>query len=523
MSGRDPSLGNAVSEPGYGTPLDLTQGGLLRRNVLVSLLGQFLPLIAAVALIPPILRGLGPERFGLLTIVWLVVGYFSLLDLGLGRALTRAVAAGAGRLSARELAETTWTSLVTLTVIGCAAAVITMLATRFAVERMLPITEVLRPEAEFSLYIAAASIPVVILTAAMRGLLEAHQRFGAVNAVRTPSSILTYASPLVVLPFTQDLRFVVAALVLGRLATLAAFVLIIRNALPGVLNPTRLRPAVLSELLRAGTWMTVSSILAPLMLTADRVMIAAFISVSAVSYYATPYEVITKIWVVAAAFSSVMFPAFATSAKYSLGRARRLYGDALYYLVLVTFPLTLVAIAIAPEALELWLGTSFSSVSSTPTQILGVGVFYSSVALLAFSLVQAIGRPAVPALLQFAELPLYVFGAVFLIQRLSLTGAAIVWTLRIVVDALALVTFGQRIVQAPLWPTIGYLAGGGAALALPVALHDRGLRLVVSVAIMGAFIAVAWGVALRRTGSRTFGLRSLRAPSSPGLPDERPT
>ena len=65
----------------------------LARNSLLNLLGQGVPLIAAFFAIPKLITGLGTERFGLLTLAWLVIGYFSLFDLGLGRALTQVVAA----------------------------------------------------------------------------------------------------------------------------------------------------------------------------------------------------------------------------------------------------------------------------------------------------------------------------------------------------------------------------------------------------------------------------------------------
>jgi len=49
-------------------------------------------LLAALVAIPVTLRGLGTERFGALSLAWLLIGYLSLFDLGLGRALTKLAA-----------------------------------------------------------------------------------------------------------------------------------------------------------------------------------------------------------------------------------------------------------------------------------------------------------------------------------------------------------------------------------------------------------------------------------------------
>ena len=49
-------------------------------------------MVAALAAVPFLMRNLGQERLGVLSLIWVVVGYFSFLDMGLGRAVTVAVA-----------------------------------------------------------------------------------------------------------------------------------------------------------------------------------------------------------------------------------------------------------------------------------------------------------------------------------------------------------------------------------------------------------------------------------------------
>ena len=76
---------------------NLTGGRRLARNVVWNLLGTGAPLLVAIVAIPLLIQGLGTARFGVLTLAWLVVGYFSLFDLGLGRALTKLVAEKLGK------------------------------------------------------------------------------------------------------------------------------------------------------------------------------------------------------------------------------------------------------------------------------------------------------------------------------------------------------------------------------------------------------------------------------------------
>ena len=49
-------------------------------------------MLAALAAMPFLIRAIGQERLGVLSLIWVIVGYFSFLDMGLGRAVTVAIA-----------------------------------------------------------------------------------------------------------------------------------------------------------------------------------------------------------------------------------------------------------------------------------------------------------------------------------------------------------------------------------------------------------------------------------------------
>src|SRR5215472_2321213 len=74
----------------------LTSNRLLARNTLWNLAGSVAPMLVAAVCIPLLIKGLGTDRFGVLTLVWALIGYATLFDLGLGRALTQLVAAKLG-------------------------------------------------------------------------------------------------------------------------------------------------------------------------------------------------------------------------------------------------------------------------------------------------------------------------------------------------------------------------------------------------------------------------------------------
>src|SRR6266404_1609044 len=99
-------------------------GMQVTRNWGLNLTAQVLPLVVALAAMPFIVRGLGPERFGVLSIVWAVLGSFTLLDLGLGRSTTKFVAECLGRGDIQKFPGLFWTSLWSQLLIGIVGALL---------------------------------------------------------------------------------------------------------------------------------------------------------------------------------------------------------------------------------------------------------------------------------------------------------------------------------------------------------------------------------------------------------------
>ena len=82
----------------------------LGKNTVWNLIGQATPALAAVFTVPILIHRLGTERFGVLTLIWLIVGYFSIFDLGLGRALTQLLADRLGRDDHDAIPPLVWTA-----------------------------------------------------------------------------------------------------------------------------------------------------------------------------------------------------------------------------------------------------------------------------------------------------------------------------------------------------------------------------------------------------------------------------
>jgi O-antigen/teichoic acid export membrane protein len=375
----------------------------------------------------------------------MIVGYFSLFDLGLGRTLTHLVAEKLGAGQHAEIPVLVWTSLLLMLALGLVGALILVLLSAWLVYYVLKIPEALQHETLGAFYLLAIALPIVTSTTGLRGVLEAQQRFDLTNVVRVSMGVFTFLGPIIVLPFAQDLWSIIAILVAGRAIALVVHLALCLHAMPTLRSEIAFNFGVVRPLIRFGSWMAVCNIVSPLMVYVDRLLIGALLSVTDVTYYATPFEVVTKLLVIPWALAGVLFPAFSSIFVQDTRRTAYLYYRGMKYAFLLLLPITVVTIIFAKDILLLWLGSEFADQSFRVMQILVVGVLINGAAQVPSVLVQGMQRPDITAKLYLLELPLYLAFAFVLINRYGIEGAAASWLLRVTIDACLLLYMAYRL------------------------------------------------------------------------------
>ncbi len=417
----------------------LQSKALLTRNTIINIAGQGIPLAVAIFAVPIIIQRAGTDRFGILTLIWLIIGYFGLFDLGLGRALTQKVSQALAAGKTQEIPGLLHASLHITMALGIVAAALLLFFASALVMQVLKIPPSLHQETIVAIEVMAFSLPATLSTACLQGYLEAIQRFDLINWVKATLGGFTLLAPLATLAFSPSLIPIVILLVIGRTTAFLVFFLLCRRSLPTLSKAPKPNSRTIASLFKFGGWMTVSNIIGPLMVYLDRFLIGAIISMAAVAYYATPYEIVTKLWIIPFSVVGVLFPAFAMNYGQNNNQYLiRLFDRGQVYLFMGLYPIALIVITFAREGLTLWLGNEFASNGTVPMQLLMLGVFINSLALIPYTLIQAVGRPDLTAKLHILELPLYIVLLLWLLKKYGIEGAAIAWVLRIILDTVVL-------------------------------------------------------------------------------------
>ena len=497
----------------------ITSGRLLAGNAVWNLFGTCFPILVAFFCLPALKRSLGTDRLGVISLAWVVIGYFGLFDLGLSRALTKLVAERLGDKKETEIPALVWTSLSLMACIGVAGALITWFSTPFLLKHLLKVPPAIFQETLYSFYWISAAIPVVVITAGLRGVLEAMQRFRLATAIRVPMGVFTYLGPVLILPFSHSLAAIIGVLVLGRTVACIAHLWACFRVMPGLRNDIGLHRAFISPLLRFGTWMSVSNLIGPLMVSFDRFVVGALISMAAVAYYSVPYEVVTKLSLVPAALVGVLFPAFSATAEADRGRLLFLYECGIKYIFIALFPITLLLIAFSPEALRWWLGPDFAQYGAPVAQALAVAVFVNSLGQIPFAHVQSCGRPDITAKLHMLELPFYMAMLFFLARNMGIKGVAIAWLVRVVLDTVLLFVFSWKLLRENRFVAVRLpvlIMAAVACFAAVAVTPWPGMKAVITAGICAVALPLMWFRMLseRERNPLTMRLLAGRAPAA---------
>jgi O-antigen/teichoic acid export membrane protein len=389
-----------------------------------------------------------------------------------------------------------------MAMMGAIGALIAGSLSPLLIAKVFRMPDQLRPETLHAFYILSASIPIVIFSSGLVGILTAYQRFDLINAVRVPLGLANFMIPLLVLPFSTSLVPITLLLAVSRLVSCVAQYRLCLRVMPSLRMEKRFLPGAVKPLFSFGGWMTVSNIIGPLMMYLDRFVIGALISVTAVAYYATPYEMVTKLLIISGALIASLFPAFAAYNNNDAKRTVQLLTKSIVAIFLSIFPIVLIIVTFSHEGLMIWLGNDFANNSAPVLQWLAVGVFINSLASVIFALIQGRGRPDLTAKFHLLELLFYLPLLWWALRHYGIVGAAFIWTLRVVVDGILLLWATQHMIPFARKLTLklsGCVIVASFLLALcrfPDSLIARSMLFGVTILIFTAFSLLY----LRRNG-----------------------
>jgi len=402
----------------------------IRRYTAYNLLGLLVPLAVSLVTIPVYLGLIGEARYGVLAIAWLLLGYFGLFDLGLGRATAQRIAALCDS-TADERAQTFWTALTLNVGIGVVGGLLIWpIATHFF-GNVFKIEAALRPEVRAAVPWLMLAVPMATLSGVLSGALQGRERFFELNLISISGTVLFQLLPLAAaMCWGADLGVLLPAALFARLLTLLLLLERCKRHIFFGHTATFVR-AQARQLIRFGGWVTVTAFVGPMMVVLDRFIIGAIVGAKAVTYYTVPFQLGERSTIIPNALTSALFPRFAAA---TLHEEQRLAHEGLRVLVVVMTPLVAAGILFMEPFLSWWIAPAFAQQSTRVGQIILLGFWANSFAIIPYAQLQARGRPDLVAKCHLGEVLPY-FGLLYLgLSTLGMAGVAVAFSIRVLAD-----------------------------------------------------------------------------------------
>ena len=411
----------------------LTSKKQLKKSMLINLLTKVLPIIIGIVTTPYLIKGLGDERFGVIQIYWTIVGFSTVFDFGLGRALTQLVSKMIASHEHETLSATVWTIIVIMIALSSAGMIGLLLATK-PIVAAINVSPQWFDEACRGFQWLVMSLPLLIVFIGLTGILEAFQRFWDTNLQRYPILFFNFVAPVLLLQWYPHLDWMMMMVVVGRIIATIMALEAVSRCFPRFWRSISWDDSHLKDLLKFGSWTTVSNIVRPFMLYQDRLFLANWLSPGAIIYYTTPYGMLSRQTVFAESVLNVLFPAFGTSFVNDPARAKGMYLKALVYLS-IGFGVLAVGIGLISKwLLTLWISPEFAEKSWLITVVCSFVHALASVNLVPLSLVQASGRSDITAKVLMVQFPLYLLMLWWGVKEYGLIAAPSVLFIRLIAD-----------------------------------------------------------------------------------------
>lgn len=477
--------------------------------------GKLAPLAVSILTVPIYLSAIGLDRYGILALCWLMLGYLGFLELGMGPSLQQRVAALKSG-SDEERAELFWTALWINVMMGVLGGVIIYFLANLYFGMMGEVSAEITIEIANSIPWLALAFPFNLINSVLVGALKGRERFLEVNIVSSISSIAMTTLPLLVAILVGPrLDHLVAMSVFARVIAAIVQFFLVKKILPFG-RPHRPRKEPGKALITFGAWVSVTTILTPILATVDRFAIGAVLGAAAVSIYTIPYNLAARSRILSDSLGSSLFPRFA-----SLTETQRnsLEHSATQVMLTLMTPMTLWAIVCFGPFLRLWVGPEIGSQSEPVAAIIMAGWWANAFARVALARIQGGGRPDLVTKILLFELPFYLPMLYFGMHWMGIIGAALAWTIRTTADPIIMYALtGQLKRLAPQLLLHGtlVLVAAGTAVLMPYDSVARWIILTL-LALTGTAIGAKTAPPEITSRVRPWIDRALRLVRRPGL------
>ena len=472
-------------------------------NALFNAVSSIVPLVLSFVFWPYIVDTLGEASYGVFALVSTVIGYFSLLDLGLGNAVVKYIAEYSGR-ERRYTEEVVGTALSVFMAAGLIGVLIILSIAKALAVHWLKIPPDLVTAAYHSFCAAAIGFFLTMLMTLFTSITNGLNRYDISSCVMAALGIFSTLGAVLLLRLGFGLVPLVWLNVVLPLLAVIFYFSVIRHLMPGVAFRMQLKKETLKRILHFGMFAMLSRVTDVISSQVNLLVIGAILGMTSVTYYVIPFTILSRMTNLLGRVGMVIFPAISElQGQNRHDTIRELYLTTSRLILSFSAAFTVPLLVFGVRFLTLWMSPEFAAHGGTVLLIITAGVFINQFTNVPTFVVNGLGHPKVSGVAAISSALIFLvlmvpgarYGGIIGVASAMALSATIVAPLfiRYVNCTVLHLPLLQLLKESYLRPL---LAGGiVAVLPLPVP-QARIENLFVLLAVMGAGMCLYFLVAL---------------------------
>ncbi|HEY2451585.1 MAG TPA: flippase [Scandinavium sp.] len=409
----------------------------LIKNSIYNLAGFAIPTIIAIPALGLLARLIGAESFGLFTLAFALVGYASIFDAGISRAVIREISLH--REDDFEKKQIIATATIVVIALGLCAMTLFLLFSNEIVSA-LNISAKYQEDTAKSLKLISIIIPIYLINQVWLGYLEGLEKFANINLQRIVTSSVLAILPTLLCMLHASLYSAIMGLVIGRFVSLILTACICRKII--ISSKLCFNATTFHRLISFGGWLTISNLISPVMVYFDRFVISHMIGAAKIAFYTAPAEGVSRLINIPYALARALFPKLSYCVDH--GERKRLERQCYFIISIVCLPIVIIGALFSSFIMTTWMGPEYGATAANVLKILLIGFYFNALAQIPYSMLQSLGKSKLTASVHLVEVVPYLLLLLFCTNHYGIIGTAFAWSLRTFCDFILLFVLSRR-------------------------------------------------------------------------------
>ena len=340
----------------------MSRSSRIATNVASNWTGFAVNAAVALVLTPIILRELGEARYGIWILTSSIIGYYGILDLGfragVNQFLTRSLAVPDFERASNVIS----TAFVALSLLGIGMAGISVVAASL-VPRIFDLPTNTEQEAFWCILIIGMTAAIQCFLSPFSAVFVAKQRFDLSNLISVSTRLLTAIGIFIALKRGYGLIGISLATGIGAILDYVIRWIVACRLVPALqVSRHRSNLAQLREIGSFGIWNFLITVSDFIFLHVQPLLIAAFMPIAAVGHYALAAGLWYQINALFLPVGQVLYPSAAElDVRGETDLTKRLYSDGTRFMLLIVWPIVMIAFFWSEDFYRLWIGEQYLS------------------------------------------------------------------------------------------------------------------------------------------------------------------